>query len=75
MDETYEKIKAIVSSKIKDQAVTPESDLSALGLDSLDKAEIMINIEDQFGIEFTEDEMTKIKTVKDLIDIINKKKA
>ncbi len=73
MDEIYEKIKKIVASKVKATDVDPSADLSSLGLDSLDKAEIMINIEDEFGIEFTEDEMVKIKTINDLLGIIHTK--
>ena len=44
-----------------------------MGLDSLDKAEIMINIEDEFGIEFEEEEMLHVVTVKDLQELIEKK--
>jgi acyl carrier protein len=73
MDEIFEKIKTIVADKIKGQQITPESDLSSLGLDSLDKAELLINIEDEFHIEFTEEEMTKIKTVNDLLTLIHQK--
>jgi len=73
MDEIYEKIKKIVASKVKTNDVDPKADLSSLGLDSLDKAEIMINIEDEFGIEFSEDEMTKIKTIDDLLSVIRTK--
>jgi acyl carrier protein len=73
MDETLEKVKKIVAAKVKNQDVPLDADLSTLGLDSLDKAEIMINIEGEFGIEFTEDEMAKIKTVNDLLTIINGK--
>ena len=70
MDEIYSKLEAIVSKKIKNQEIKPENDLTSLGLDSLDKAEIMINIEDEFGIEFDEDEMLQVKTVADLQNLI-----
>lgn len=66
-------VEQIVSSKIKGQNITPESELSSLGLDSLDKAEILIDIEDKFNIEFSDDEMLSVKTVKDLLDLIAKK--
>lgn len=73
MDEIYEKLKAIVSKKIKDADLNPQDELTSLGLDSLDKAEIMINIEDEFGIEFDEEEMLDVKTVEDLHKIVAKK--
>ena len=75
MNETYEKLSAIVSKKIKTTNVPLESSLTDLGLDSLDKAEIMIEIEDAFGFEFDEEEMFDVKTVQDLLNLINKKIA
>ncbi|MCI2069209.1 MAG: phosphopantetheine-binding protein [Bacilli bacterium] len=73
MSDTLERISKVVAEKVKGQNVTPESDLASLGLDSLDKAEILINLEDEFKIEFTEEEMTKIKTVNDLAQMIEQK--
>ena len=75
MNDTYERLSKIVEKKIKCKDVKPESTLTELGLDSLDKAEIMINIEDEFGIEYDESEMLDVKTVQDLLDIISKKAA
>ena len=73
MNEIYEKLSKIVGKKIKCQNVDENSSLTDLGLDSLDKAEIMINIEDEFGIEFEEEEMLHVVTVKDLQELIEKK--
>ncbi|MFA6796718.1 MAG: acyl carrier protein [Bacilli bacterium] len=73
MDEIYDKLKSIVSKKIKDIDLNPQDELTSLGLDSLDKAEIMINIEDEFGIEFDEEEMTDVKTIEDLHKLVAKK--
>lgn len=59
--------------KLKNKEIRPEDSLKSLGLDSLDKADIMIRIEDEFNIEFTEDEMSSIDTVAKLIDTIESK--
>lgn len=69
----YAKLNDIVRKKIKGKEVTPESNLKDLGLDSLDKADIMISIEDEFGIEFEEEEMLSVTTVSDLKELIEKK--
>ncbi|HBD06122.1 MAG TPA: acyl carrier protein [Firmicutes bacterium] len=69
----YAKLTEIVEKKIKNHDIKPEDELTSLGLDSLDKADIMISIEDEFGFEFNEDEMVKVKTVKDLKDLIEEK--
>ena len=61
------KLQEIVKKKLKNKEIRPEDSLKSLGLDSLDKADIMIRIEDEFNIEFTEDEMSSIDTVAKLI--------
>lgn len=67
------KLQKIVKKKLKNKEIRPEDSLKSLGLDSLDKADIMIRIEDEFNIEFTEDEMSSIDTVAKLIDTIESK--
>lgn len=67
------KLQEIVKKKLKNKEIRPEDSLKNLGLDSLDKADIMIRIEDEFNIEFTEDEMSSIDTVAKLIDTIESK--
>lgn len=67
------KLREIIKKKLKNKEIRPEDSLKSLGLDSLDKADIMIRIEDEFNIEFTEDEMSSIDTVAKLIDTIESK--
>lgn len=80
MDEIYSKLKELVSKQIKKRSfdidsLTPETDLDSLGLDSLDKAELIINIEEEFSLpEVSQDEMMEIKTVKDVKDLIEAKR-
>lgn len=69
----YAKLQEIVKKKLKNREVKPEDSLKDLGLDSLDKADIMIRIEDEFEIEFTESEMLSVATVEDLKLLIEKK--
>ncbi len=71
----YAKLEELVGEKTKGQKVTPEVKLSDLGLDSLDKADIMIRIEDEFGISFNEDEMVGVSTVGELEKTIETKLA
>jgi acyl carrier protein len=80
MDEIYSKLKELVSKQIKKRSfdidsLTPETNLDSLGLDSLDKAELIINIEEEFSLpEVSQDEMMEIKTVKDVKDLIEAKR-
>jgi len=50
-----------------------ETTFDDLGLDSLDKIEIKLSIEDDFGIELPEDSFAgDVQTVEDAVDLIMK---
>lgn len=68
-----EKLEEIVKKKVNNVDITLDSKLVDLGLDSLDKAEILISIEETFGFEFNEEEMEKISSVNDLVVLIKAK--
>lgn len=40
----------------------------ALGLDSLDTLEIVMCVEEDYGVEFTDEEVEELVTVQDVID-------
>lgn len=44
-----------------------------LGFDSLDDVELVIKLEDEFNIEITDDEASKIFYVQDLYDLVKVK--
>ena len=52
--------------------IKPESKFSELGIDSLDKVELLMNLEDEIGIEIELDR--KVETVDDLDKFIQSKK-
>lgn len=55
--------------------VTPEkSFVEDLNADSLDLTELIMTFEEKFGFEISEEDAEKLKTVKDVIDYIEKKK-
>jgi acyl carrier protein len=63
-----------LSSKDKD-SITDESNVIAdLGADSLDIAEIMMDLEDVFGIKLEEDN-DSLKTIGDIVSFIEEKVA
>ena len=72
-NDIYAKLTELVSEKTKVGELKPETDLSDLGLDSLDKADIMIQVEDIFHISFYEDEMAQISTIQDFEKSIESK--
>ena len=67
------KVKEIVAEQLGKDAneVTNEASfIDDLGADSLDIVELVMAMEDEFGIEIPDEEAEKIKTVKDVIDYI-----
>jgi acyl carrier protein len=50
--------------------IKPESTADDLGLDSLDLFELIMDIEDEFNIEISDDDIGKLKTFQDLVDFI-----
>lgn len=68
-----EKVKKIVVDQLGvDVAeVTPEASfIEDLGADSLDTVELVMALEEEFGIEIPDEEAEKIVTVKDAIEYI-----
>ncbi|XVF06552.1 hypothetical protein REPUB_Repub06bG0059000 [Reevesia pubescens] len=79
--ETVDKVCEIVRKQLAlsdDKPVSGESKFSELGADSLDTVEIVMGLEEEFGITVEEDNAQSIATVKDaaeLIDDLCSKKA
>lgn len=75
----YAKLKELLNRQIKrkkfdPESLTPETELSTLGLDSLDTAELIINIEEEFNLpEIDQDEMMDLKTIEDVKNLVEKK--
>lgn len=74
----FEEVKKIVVEKLQvdEKQVTVEASfIEDLGADSLDTVELVMDLEEHFGIEIPDEEAEKLKTVKDAVDYISKKKA
>ena len=73
----FEKVKAIVVEElsVNPDDVKMESNLQAdFGADSLDAVEIIMRVEEEFKIEISDDEITKIKFIKDIVNHIENMK-
>lgn len=71
--DTMQKIKEMFAAKLHVEEVDENKSLKELGLDSLDVVELLLDLEDEFGIQFDTQEMTSYKTVKDLYKGIESK--
>ena len=73
---TAEKIKELIAKQLNKPVaeITEEKEVvKDLGADSLDVVEMLMNLEEEFDISVPESEAVKIKTVGDIIKLINKK--
>jgi acyl carrier protein len=68
-----EKVKEIIASQlgVEIEEVTPEASfIDDLGADSLDTVELVMALEEEFGIEIPDEDAEKITTVNDAISYI-----
>ncbi len=56
--------------------VTPEASfIEDLGADSLDIVELVMALEEEYGIEISDEDAEKVRTVKDVVDYIQAHKS
>jgi len=73
-----EKVKAVVVEKlgVEPEKVVPEARfIEDLNADSLDIVELVMGLEDEFGLEISDEEAENIRTVGDAIKFIEEKTA
>ena len=72
-----EKVKKIIIDQlgVDEAEVTPEAKfIDDLGADSLDTVELVMALEEEFGIEIPDEDAEKITTVRDAISYIQEHK-
>ena len=71
-----EKVKSIIAEQlgVKLEEVTAEASfIDDLGADSLDTVELIMALEEEFGVEIPDEDAEKMMTVGDAIKYINEK--
>ena len=71
----FEKVRDMLAKQLNLSAdqIKPEGDVvKDLGADSLDVVELLISLEDDYGISIPEDDIVNVKTVQDIVDMIEK---
>ena len=74
---TLEKVREIIAKQlsVKIETVTDDSNIAEdLGADSLDLVEILMSLEDEFGISIPDEAIPQIKTIKDVVAFIENNK-
>ncbi len=76
MADIEERIKKIIAEQlmVEEEEITPEASfIDELGADSLDTVEMIMEIEDEFGIEIPDEDAEKLQTVGDAIEYVKRK--
>jgi len=70
---TLDKVKEVIIDKLgveEDKIVSNASFVDDLGADSLDTVELIMQLEEEFGIEIPDEDAEKMTTVKSVVDYI-----
>jgi len=73
-DETFSKVKKIIVEQLgveEDQVDPAASFVDDLNADSLDLVELIMSLEEEFGMEISDEAAAKIQTVQDAVDYIH----
>ena len=57
----------------REECVLEASFIDDLGADSLDLVELIMEMEEVFGLEIADEELEKIRSIKDVIDFLKSK--
>ena len=71
----FEKVCKMLAEQlgIEESKMQPESEVvKDLGADSIDVVELLMALEDEHGITLPDDEVEKLKTVQDIVDMMEK---
>ena len=70
-----DKVKEIIALSVKVEAIQDTTNIAEeLGADSLDLVEILMSLEDEFGISIPDEMIPQIKTIKDIVEFIETSK-
>ena len=73
---TFEKIASLMAEQlgVDKNTITPESEIiKDLGADSLDVVEMLLDLEKEYGVEISDEQAAELKTVGDIVKLIENK--
>jgi acyl carrier protein len=73
---TLDKIKIIIAKQLNTNVENIKDDskiIEDLGADSLDVVEMLMTLEEEFGVNIPDEDTSKMKTVSEIYDVIKNK--
>ncbi len=73
MADIFTQVKDVIVEKLScdaDKVVPEASFVDDLGADSLETVELIMGLEDKFGVTIADEDAEKIRTVKDAVDFV-----
>ena len=58
---------------LKENTITMKSTIESIGMDSLDEVELEIALEEEFGIDVSDEYFEAVTTIQDIVDLVVKK--
>lgn len=78
MSTVFDRLQGLVAEQLgvePDQVTTEAEFIQDLNADSLDMVELVMSLEEEFGIEISDEDVENIRTVGDAVDYINENSA
>ncbi|MBX6394836.1 MAG: acyl carrier protein [Alicyclobacillaceae bacterium] len=78
MSDTFERVKRIIVDRLgvdEDKVTMEASFKDDLGADSLDIVELVMELEDEFGMEISDEDAEKISTVAEVVQYIESRQG
>lgn len=71
-DERMNDIRRLFCERVHIDSIDEDKPLNELGLDSLDVVEMCMDLEDRYGFSLDPEDLTSLKTVGDILNLIEK---
>lgn len=73
--DTFSRLKTLLENRgIKTGQLTESSTLKDIGIDSLDLVEVLLELEKQLNVTFSDDELLGCRSISDVVNLVAKKK-
>ncbi len=73
--DTFLRLKTLLENRgIKTGQLTENSTLKDIGIDSLDLVEVLLELEKELNITFSDDELLGCRSISDVVNLVAKKK-